>query len=140
MLISEASKEYDISTDTLRYCEKIGLLRNIPRTPSGLRDYDENACKSIEFIKCMRGAGISIETLIAYLDLFQQGDSTIAARKELLLAEREKIKEKLAQLQAAMDWLNYKIEHYDTCLAHANQQLFKKENSANNQEKQPRKT
>ena len=56
MTISEVSKKYDISTDTLRYYERIGLLPPVPRTKSGLRDYDENSCKSVEFIKCMRNA------------------------------------------------------------------------------------
>ena len=50
MTISEVSKKYDISTDTLRYYERIGLLPPVPRTKSGLRDYDENSCKSVEFI------------------------------------------------------------------------------------------
>ena len=63
MTISEVSKKYDISTDTLRYYERIGLLPPVPRTKSGLRDYDENSCKSVEFIKCMRNAGLPIATL-----------------------------------------------------------------------------
>ena len=38
MTISEVSKKYDISTDTLRYYERIGLLPPVPRTKSGLRE------------------------------------------------------------------------------------------------------
>lgn len=71
MTISEVSKKYDISTDTLRYYERIGLLPTVPRTKSGLRDYDENSCKSVEFIKCMRNAGLPIEALIEYMTLFK---------------------------------------------------------------------
>lgn len=40
MTITQASKKYDISVDTLRYYERIGLIPPVPRTSSGVRDYD----------------------------------------------------------------------------------------------------
>ena len=84
MLISEASEKYDISPDTLRYYERIGLLPPVRRSPSGLRDYDENDLMWIDFIKCMRGAGLPIEQLARYVQLFPQGDATVEARKKIL--------------------------------------------------------
>ena len=54
MTISEVSKKYDITADTLRYYERIGLIPPVPRTKSGLRDYDESSCNWVNFIKCMR--------------------------------------------------------------------------------------
>ena len=81
MTIAEVSKKYDISADTLRYYERIGLLPPVPRNKSGIRDYDEASCGWIELMKCMRAAGVQIEALIEYVALFQQGDSTINARK-----------------------------------------------------------
>lgn len=53
--------KYDITPDTLRYYERIGLLRRVPRNQNGIRNYDEESCKRIEFIKCMRSAGIELE-------------------------------------------------------------------------------
>ena len=79
MTIAEVSKKYDISADTLRYYERIGLLPPVPRNKSGIRDYDEASCGWIELMKCMRAAGVQIEALIEYVALFQQGDSTINA-------------------------------------------------------------
>ena len=73
MTISEVSKKYDISTDTLRYYERIGLLPPVPRTKSGLRDYDENSCKSVEFIKCMRNAGLPLSLIHILCHSFPQG-------------------------------------------------------------------
>lgn len=113
MTISEICKKFDISSDTLRYYEKIGLLPKISRTKGGIRDYSQNDCNWIEFIKCMRAAGISIEKLVEYVNLFNQGDSTILQRKQILIEEREKIIEKLGILQNSLERLNYKIEHYD---------------------------
>lgn len=113
MTISEICKKFDISSDTLRYYEKIGLLPKISRTKGGIRDYSQNDCNWIEFIKCMRAAGISIEKLVEYVNLFNQGDSTILQRKQILIEERKKIIEKLGILQNSLERLNYKIEHYD---------------------------
>lgn len=84
MTISEVSKKYDLTSDTLRYYERIGLLTNVPRNQNGIRNYDEKACKRIEFIKCMRNAGVEIEILIEYMTLFEQGKTTVNARKNLL--------------------------------------------------------
>ena len=111
MTIAEVSRQFDITPDTLRYYERIGLIPPVPRTKSGIRDYDQTSCSWIEFIKCMRAAGLQIEALIEYVALFQQGDSTIGARKALLLEER------IATMQQTLKRLNHKIENYGNCLA-----------------------
>lgn len=113
MKIAEVSKRYGVSTDTLRYYERIGLLRHVPRNKSGIRDYDEASCNAVEFVKCMRDAGMSIESLVEYMELLEQGDETTAARKELLLRQGDEIRERIAGLERALARLEYKIEHYD---------------------------
>ena len=96
---AEVSKRYGVSTDTLRYYERIGLLRHVPRNKSGIRDYDEASCNAVEFVKCMRDAGMSIESLVEYMELLEQGDETTAARKELLLRQGDEIRERIAGLE-----------------------------------------
>ncbi len=113
MTIAEVSKKYDLTADTLRYYEKIGLLNNVPRTESGIRNYDENSCRRIEFIKCMRGAVVEIEVLIEYMSLFEKGKSTVKARKKLLEEQREKLLEKQKNINETVDRLNYKISLYE---------------------------
>ena len=113
MKIAEVSKRYGVSTDTLRYYERIGLLRHVPRNKSGIRDYDEASCNAVEFVKCMRDAGMSIESLVEYMELLEQGDETTEARKELLMRQSEEIRERIAGLERALERLDYKIEHYD---------------------------
>nr|WP_315024498.1 MerR family transcriptional regulator [uncultured Aminipila sp.] len=113
MTIAEVSKKYDISQDTLRYYERIGLIPLVNRTANGNRDYTEESCKWIGLAKCMRSAGVPIEALIEYCALTQQGDSTIKARKELLLEERKKLLEKMEDMQQTLDRLNYKIGRYE---------------------------
>lgn len=116
MTIAEVGKMYNLSSDTLRYYERIGLIPAVPRNRSGIRDYGEESCRWIEFIKCMRSAGLPIETLIEYVSLFQQGDSTINARKKLLIEQRSILIEKLSDMQKTLERLNTKIERYENCM------------------------
>ena len=113
MTIAEVSKEYDLTPDTLRYYERIGLISNVPRNKSGIRNYDEKSCKRIEFIKCMRNVGVEIEILIEYMNLLEEGSTTAMARKNLLEEQREKLLEKQKNIKATIDRLNYKIEIYN---------------------------
>ena len=113
MTIGEASKKFEISTDTLRYYERIGLIPPVPRNKSGLRDYNEDSCNWINFIKCMRSAGMPIEALIEYVQLFQMGDSTIEARKSLLVEQLKNLEVKRDNIQHTIDRLNIKIQYYD---------------------------
>ena len=115
MTIAEVSKQYDISADTLRYYERIGLIPPVPRTQGGIRDYDEAACKWVELMKCLRAAGMQIEALVEYTALAQQGDSTQAQRKAILLEQREQLEGRITEMQQSLDRLNKKIEWYDRC-------------------------
>lgn len=113
MTISEVAKKYDLSADTLRYYEKIGLISPITRTSSGIRDYKEKDLNMIGFIKCMRKAMVPIESLVEYMSLFSQGASTQKARKAILMKEYEALLAKIETMQDGADRLKYKIEHYD---------------------------
>lgn len=113
MTIAEVSRKYDITADTLRYYERIGLIPAVPRNKSGIRDYDEASCGWVELMKCMRSAGVQIEALIEYVALYQQGDGTIDARRELLVEQREQLRARMADMQASLDRLDYKIKLYE---------------------------
>lgn len=113
MLIAQVSKKYNITPDTLRYYERIGLLNKVPRNPNGIRDFDEASCKRIEFVKCMRSAGVEIEVLIQYMELIEEGKSTVDLRKKLLEDQREKLLEKQKSINETIERLNYKINLYN---------------------------
>lgn len=123
MTIAEVSRKYDISADTLRYYERIGLIPPVPRTRGGLRDYGGESCGWIQLMKCMRAAGVQIEALIEYVDLFQQGDATLDARKALLVEQRDQLVSRMAEMQASLDLLNQKIDRYEQGMMTAEQQL-----------------
>lgn len=117
MTIAEVGKKYNLTPDTLRYYEKIGLISNVPRSKNRIRNYDDNTCRRIEFIKCMRDAGVEIEILIKYIDLLEKGKSTVKARKHLLEEQREKLLEKQKSINDTVNKLNYKLGLYDEIIA-----------------------
>jgi len=116
MTITEVSKKFGLSPDTLRYYERIGLIPRVNRNESGIREYTEEDCKWIEFIKCMRSAGVQVETLIEYVTLLQQGDTTIEARKQILMEQRDKLISRIEEMNRALARLNFKIEQYEARL------------------------
>jgi DNA-binding transcriptional MerR regulator len=116
MKIAEVSEQYGISTDTLRYYERVGLIPPVNRNGSGIRDYNELDLRRVDFIKCMRSAGLPIEVLIDYVALVQQGDETIDARKEILKEQRVLLLTRMQEMQKTLDILDHKIEVYENAV------------------------
>lgn len=125
MTITEVSQKFGIPQDTLRYYERIGLIPRVNRNKSGIRDYTEQDCKWVEFIKCMRVSGLPIEVLIEYVSLFQQGDATIEARKALFVEQRRLLMERMAEMQKTLERLDYKIAVYEQTVVDKENELTK---------------
>lgn len=129
MTITEVSRKFDISQDTLRYYERVGLIPRVNRNKSGIRNYTEEDCNWVEFIKCLRGAGLSIEVLIEYVRLFLEGDDeTVEARKELLIEQRRQLMLRMEEMKRTLERMDYKIASFDQRIVKAEQTLRKMEN------------
>ena len=113
MTIKEVGEKYGISQDTLRYYERVGMIPAVTRTPGGIRDYQESDLKWVELAGCMRSAGLPVEAIIEYVKLYQEGDSTIPARLQLLVEQRENLLEQRRRIDATLDRHNYKISRYE---------------------------
>ncbi|MBO4650555.1 MAG: MerR family transcriptional regulator [Clostridiales bacterium] len=116
MTIKEVCEKFDITPDTLRYYERVGVIPEVHRTKGGIRDYTDEDVAWVENAICMRNAGVSVEMLAEYVRLFQLGDSTFQARRDILAEAREEIQKQLDKYQVTMDRLNYKISKYDVAL------------------------
>ena len=121
MKIAEVSQKFNLTTDTLRYYEKVGLIEPVKRSKSGVRDYTEKDLERIVFVKCMRQAGLSIESIQTYIELYKLGDSTLKNRLDILLNERDKIEATIFNLQGTLDYLNHKIDRYTENIKKVNQ-------------------
>lgn len=116
MKIAEVSEHSGLSTDTLRYYERVGLIPPVNRNGSGIRDYNDLDLRRVEFIKCMRSAGLPIEVLIDYMELVQRGDTTIEARKEILIEQRNLLAARIQEMQKTLELLNHKVQVYENAI------------------------
>lgn len=127
MTITEVSRKYNLTADTLRYYERIGLIPPVNRNKSGVRDFTEEDCNWVQFIKCMRGAGLSIEVLIEYVKMFQEGNSTIRARKELLIDQRNQLSDRIEEMKETLNRLDKKIDGYEDRVIKSENKLLKQD-------------
>ena len=127
MKIQEVSERYGLSADTLRYYERIGLIPTVNRTESGIRDYNELDIRRVDFIKCMRSAGLPLEVLIDYMSLVQQGDSTIETRKEILREQRALLATRIAEMKKTLDLLDHKIQVYENAILTKEKEISQEE-------------
>lgn len=116
MTIREIAAKTNMSTDTLRYYERIGLLPPVPRNAAGIRNYDEYFVNFINFIKKLKASGMSLEHIIDYILLAEMGDATIQERKKLLAEARETLLDKINSLQLVAELADYQLRNYENLL------------------------
>ena len=123
MNIKKASEMTGVSIDTIRYYEKIGLIMPIKRL-NGIRKFNERNINQINFANTMRQAGLGIELLKDYVSLvFENDSSTVPARKAILAEAIEKLNDKIDETIKARDYLEWKIDNYDTHMINAENNL-----------------
>ena len=116
MTIKQVCQRYGLTQDTLRYYEKIGVIPPVHRSASGIRDYDEHDLGWVENAVCLRSAGVPVESIAEYVKLYQAGDETFAARRELLSHVLADLTEQRSQLDAAIQKLTYKVSRYEAAV------------------------
>lgn len=123
MNISEAARINGVTPATLRYYEREGLIPPVTRKNGGVRDYQQDDLGWIEFVKCMRSAGLSVESLIEYTSLFRDGTDTAEERKNILIRERDLLLLKYKEIGETIERLNGKIKSYEGDLRDSEQSL-----------------
>ena len=116
LTIKQVCQRYGLTQDTLRYYEKIGVIPPVHRSASGIRDYDEHDLGWVENAVCLRNAGVPVESIAEYVKLYQAGDETFAARRDLLSHVLADLTEQRSQLDAAIQKLTYKVSRYEAAV------------------------
>ena len=116
MTITEVCEKFDITPDTLRYYERVGVIPEVHRTKGGIRDFTDEDVAWVENAICMRSAGVPVEMLIEYVRLYQEGDGTFQARRDVLEEARQEVQKNIEKYQATLDRLNFKISRYDVAI------------------------
>ena len=116
MTIKEVCEKFDITPDTIRYYERVGVIPEVHRTKGGIRDFTDEDVAWVENAICMRSAGVPVEMLIEYVRLYQEGDGTFQARRDVLEEARQEVQKNIEKYQATLDRLNFKISRYDVAI------------------------
>ncbi|WPC20525.1 MerR family transcriptional regulator [Pediococcus inopinatus] len=109
MKIDGVAKKYNLSTATLRYYERNGLLGPIKRV-NGIRYFEESDLQRIEFILCVKECGMTLGQIRHFIEMFQKGDQTLTERLTVLENQLAQSKQKMQQLRQSMQHLEGKID------------------------------
>lgn len=113
LTIAEAAERLGLTPDTLRYYEKDGLLlAPVPRAASGHRRYGPDELRWVELVTRLRSTGMAIRDVRRYADLVRAGAGNEAERLELLREHRRTVLAQLAEVQAHLGAIDYKIGLY----------------------------
>ncbi|NVY96380.1 MerR family transcriptional regulator [Lactobacillus sp. DCY120] len=112
MRIEAVAQQFTLTKDTLRYWERIGLLPAIQRDEHGYRNYTPHDLNWVFYIQSLRKAGMTIEKLIEFVQLYRQGSTTVQVRKQLLEDQRTELIQQVATLQKTINYLTYKVDHF----------------------------
>jgi len=93
--IGDMTKQLGLSADTLRYYEKIGLLKTIPRNSSGIRVYSDKHLSQLKFIQRAQKMNFKLAEIKS---LLQMREDPQHARNEVRQLTKEKLEEVEAHL------------------------------------------
>jgi len=110
--IGEVSEQTGISTHTIRYYEKEGLLPDLERNGNGIRVFYQKDIDLIEYILCFRNTGMSIADIKHIVALTFEGDHTIPERIEILKNHKAKIESQMSELNGYLKKITYKLNYY----------------------------
>ena len=111
--IGQVAEKTRLSTYTLRYYEKEGLLPFVKKSKSGLRVFSDNDLSWLSMIECLKETGMPLKGIKQYIDWYVEGDSTLPQRLEMFKQQKIRVKEQIEMLEKNMERINRKIEIYE---------------------------
>ena len=110
--IQDVSNKTGLSTHTLRYYEKEGLISGVERSQGGFRQYTEEDLERLGLIRCLKNTGMSIQEIARFVQLTHEGDHTLEERVELLREHRDRVLERMAEMQQHLDKVTWKLNFF----------------------------
>ena len=114
-----------LPASTLRYYDKAGLLPSLKRDENNVRIFDDEDCRSLKVIECLKRSGLSIKDIREFIDAVGQGDEALEKRLEIFKKRREILKRELKDLREILDVIEYKCWYYGTACAAGSENAVK---------------
>jgi len=112
LTIQQTAKKTNISSHTLRYYERIGLILDINRAPNGHRRYVDADIEWIAFLKQLKATGMPLTLMQEFAELRRQGDQTAKQRRAMLESHRKAILQQMQMLNDCLSMVDYKINRH----------------------------
>ena len=117
LTIKQMAARSGLSEHTLRYYEKVGLIKPIPRDrSSGHRRYSADTVEIVEVLSCLRACGLSLDDMRRYLQLQERGVEAAEEQKALFLAHAEEVEHDIHKLKVQQRYLSGKVAFWDACM------------------------
>jgi DNA-binding transcriptional MerR regulator len=97
--IGKLALQANVTTDTVRYYEKEGLLVPTSKTGAGYRIYDEEAVRRLRFIKQAQQCGFSLTEIRELLTLRNSDEACCKDVKSVAIAKKLQLEHKIKALQ-----------------------------------------
>ena len=110
--IQDVSKKTGLTAHTLRYYEKEGLISGVERSQGGFRQYTDEDLERLGLICCLKNTGMSIQEIARFVQLTHEGDHTLEERVQLLREHRERVLERMEEMQKHIDKVTWKLNFF----------------------------
>ena len=120
-----------VTVPTLRYYYKEGLLPFVDKKPNGTRVFKDEDFQGLAFITCMKNSGMPIKEIKKFMDLCNEGDSTLKERLEIFFERKEAVQKQMEELNRVMETINHKIWYYETAIEAGTEAVHKKNKEHN---------
>ena len=114
--IGDVAKKLGVRPSVLRYYDKEGLLPHMSRSQSGIRMFTDSDLEWFHLIERLKRSGMPIKEIKEYVDLYEEGDSTLEERRDLLYSRKEAVLVEMEKLKDTLDFITYKCWFYDTAV------------------------
>ena len=115
--IRQVAQRTGIPASTLRFYETRGLLRRVRRDAQGVRAYSDADLDRLGTITCLKNTGMGIGEMARFMALYEQGDATLAERRELVRAQQRALAERIRAMREYKRHIDEKLEYYDLACA-----------------------
>lgn len=122
--IGQVAQITGLTTHTLRYYDKLGLLPNVGKNSAGLRRFSDDDLRWLNILECLKSTGLQLKDIRHYIDLSKQGDSSLHERYQVFLKQKQRVQAEMQKLRFNMEKLDFKIRYYETALQYGEKNVY----------------
>ena len=123
--IGEVAKMMGLTTHTLRFYDKEGLLPNVRKNSAGLRRFTDDDVRWLSILECLKSTGLQLKDIKHYIDLAKLGDESLQERLEMFKQQRIKVENQICELQKNLEQVDFKIKYYCEAIKNGEKNVYK---------------